>query len=60
MFRFSLKKVLSGTFTLNAAKLSAMGVQTMDWFRSYLYDRKQIVNVNGVESDPLANSCGVH
>ena len=40
-------------------KLFAMGVQPTDWFRSYLSDRKQIVNINGVESDPLANLCGV-
>ena len=40
-------------------KLSAMGVQPTDWFRSYLSNRKQVVNINGVESDPLANSCGV-
>ena len=40
-------------------KLSAMGVQPTDWFRSYFSNRKQIVNINGVESDPLANSCGV-
>ena len=31
-------------------KLSAMGVQPMVWFRSYLSDRMQIVNINGVES----------
>ena len=36
-----------------------MGVQPTDWFRSYLSNRKQIVNINGVESDSLANSCGV-
>ena len=36
-----------------------MGVKSTAWFQSYLSDRNQIVNVNGVESDPLANSCGV-
>ena len=36
-----------------------MGVPPTDWFRSYLSYRKQIVYINGVESDPLANSCGV-
>ena len=40
-------------------KLSAMGIQPTNWFRSYLSDRKQIVNINGIESDPLANSCGI-
>ena len=36
-----------------------MGVQSTDWFHFYLSDREQIVNINGVESDPLANSCRV-
>ena len=40
-------------------KLSAMGIQSTAWFHSYLSDRKQIVHINGVESDPLANTCGV-
>ena len=32
-------------------KLSAMGVTNVDWFRSYLNDRKQCTHVNGVDSD---------
>ena len=40
-------------------KLSAMGIQSTAWFHSYLSSRMQIVNINGVESDPLANTCGV-
>jgi hypothetical protein len=40
-------------------KLSAMGVQSTEWFHSYLSNRKQIVNINGIESDPLDISCGV-
>jgi hypothetical protein len=40
-------------------KLKAMGVASVDWFTSYLSDRKQIVNVNEVDSDPLDVSCGV-
>jgi hypothetical protein len=40
-------------------KLSAMGVQSTAWFHSYLSDRKQFVNINGVGSDPLTNLCGV-
>lgn len=40
-------------------KLSAMGIQSTIWFQSYLSHRKQIVNVNGVESDPLEITCGV-
>ena len=40
-------------------KLSALGVQSTAWFHSYLSDRKQIVNISGVESDPLTITCGV-
>ena len=40
-------------------KLSAMGVQSIEWFRSYLSGRNQVVSINGVESDPLAITCGV-
>ncbi|XP_072048809.1 1,25-dihydroxyvitamin D(3) 24-hydroxylase, mitochondrial-like [Amphiura filiformis] len=36
-----------------------MGVSSVDWFSSYLSDRKQIVNVNDVDSNPLGVSCGV-
>ncbi len=30
-----------------------------DWFQSYLRERTQIVNVNGVDSDPMTVRCGV-
>ena len=40
-------------------KLSAMGVTNVDWFRSYLNDRKQCTHVNGVDSDFLEVTCGV-
>ena len=40
-------------------KLEAMGVSSVEWFRSYLCDRTQIVNVNQVDSAPLNISCGV-
>ena len=32
-------------------KLKAMGIKSVDWFRSYLSYRNQIVNVNDTESD---------
>ena len=40
-------------------KLKAMGIKSVDWFRSYLSYRNQIVNVNDTESDPLLVTCGV-
>ena len=40
-------------------KLQAMGITSVDWFKSYLSCRTQIVNVNQVDSDPLNVSCGV-
>ena len=36
-----------------------MGIDFMEWFRSYLSGRKQIVHVNKVDSDPIQISCGV-
>ena len=36
-----------------------MGIDSVDWFRSYLTGREQIVQVNKVDSDPLPISCGV-
>ena len=40
-------------------KLEAMGESSVDWFRSYLSGRTQIVNVNQVDSAPLDITCGV-
>ena len=42
-------------------KLLAMGVHTesVNWFKSYLNDRNQIVEVNSVQSQSLNISCGV-
>ena len=40
-------------------KLSVLGIQSTAWFNSYLSDRKQLVNINGTESDPLPITCGV-
>lgn len=40
-------------------KLKAMGINDTKWFESYLTGRKQLVNVNGVESELLNITCGV-
>lgn len=40
-------------------KLRSMGVQEVKWFESYLTGRKQLVNVNGTESELLNITCGV-
>ena len=40
-------------------KLGKMGVASVDWFRSYLSDRRQCVMVDGVLSEFRAVSCGV-
>ena len=40
-------------------KLEAIGVISVDWFKSYLVDRKQFVQVNGVLSDPGVVTYGV-
>ena len=38
-------------------KLSAIGVVSVEWFRSYLSDRTQIVNVNNNSSDFQKITC---
>ena len=40
-------------------KLKTMGIKSVDWFRSYLAYRNQIINVNDTESDPSLVTCGV-
>ena len=40
-------------------KLRSMGVRDVKWFESYLTGRKQLVNVNGTESELLNITCGV-
>lgn len=40
-------------------KLQAMGVESVDWFKSYLCNRQQIVSVNGTNSEFLSITCGV-
>ena len=40
-------------------KLHAAGVDNVEWFRSYLTDRRQCVDIAGTRSDFLSVSCGV-
>ena len=40
-------------------ELKAMGIKSVDWFRSYLSNQNQIVNVNDTESHPSLFTCGV-
>ena len=40
-------------------KLRAIGVTSIDWFQSYLSNRIQCVEVNGVRSEFLPITCGV-
>ena len=40
-------------------KLSEMGVDSVDWFGSYLSDRTQIVHVNETSSETQPVTCGV-
>ena len=40
-------------------KLSAMGISSTDWFRSYLSDRSQCTQVSGIDSSFSEVTCGV-
>ena len=40
-------------------KLDAIGVLSIEWFKSYLTNRKQFVHINNVSSDPGFVTCGV-
>ena len=41
------------------SKMEAMGVTSVTWFKSYLSQREQCVEVNGKQSDFLKVTCGV-
>ena len=40
-------------------KLRQMGVGSIEWFKSYLDLRQQLVNIDGINSEPGTVSCGV-
>ena len=40
-------------------KLKIMGVESIEWFRSYLSNRKQLVYINDTYSEPANIVCGV-
>lgn len=40
-------------------KLNIMGVESVEWFQSYLTGRNQIVNVNNAMSESMNITCGV-
>ena len=40
-------------------KLEAIGIVSVDWFKSYLVDRKQFVHINNVSSYAGIVTCGV-
>ena len=40
-------------------KLNVIGVKSIEWFKSYLSGRKQIVNVNSANSGVYNVTCGV-
>lgn len=38
--------------TILCDKLEQMGVVTIDWFKSYMSDRQQVISINGATSSP--------
>ena len=42
-------------------KLEHYGIRdnVLNWFQSYLSNRKQYVSINGISSEPLEINCGV-
>ena len=40
-------------------KVKSYGVKSVDWFKSYLSHRNQVVHVNDTVSDPSLVTCGV-
>ncbi len=41
------------------SKLKVMGIQSVDWFHSYLSQRVQFMSVNNTMSEPMNVTCGV-
>ncbi len=48
-------------YTILTSRLQSLGVNdaALKWFTSYLADRQQAVNINGVLSAPASLNCGV-
>ena len=44
---------------ISCSKLKVMGIQSIDWFHSYLSQRVQFVSVNNTMSEPMNVTCGV-
>ena len=40
-------------------KLKAMGLESVEWFQSYLSNRTQVVNIGKSFSEPVKVTCGV-
>jgi len=45
--------------TILIKKMEKIGLGSLKWFRSYLSNRKQIVEINGKQSDSKTVTCGV-
>ena len=60
MLMLDLQKAFNTVYhDILCKKLKPMGIKSVDWFRSYLAYRNQIINVNDTESDPSLVTCGV-
>ena len=40
-------------------KLENYGIMALNWFKSYLYKRQQVVKINNTYSQPMEINCGV-
>ena len=60
MFLLDLQKVFDTVdHSILCEKLRHMGVGSIEWFKSYLDSRQQLVNIDGTNSEPGTVSCGV-
>ena len=49
-------------YSILIQKLKALGLDdsALNWFRSYLHERQQSLEISGVTSTPATITCGVH